>query len=166
MTGHTSSQSEMSHIRQIEMNRSNDIFRDNEILRNIQHISQIGFDNRANTTNDHINHQHSTPSMLKADSKEPNAKVSKSDIQINDHLMDDSYIEEQSCRRITPLSVNNIMDEELSIGMKIMGNYQNEGTWYKGVITKINTDETYGISYEDGDEECDVAKELLKLLPY
>jgi hypothetical protein len=41
----------------------------------------------------------------------------------------------------------------LMLGMRIEGNYDGEGDWYPGVIAKVNTDGTFDIAYNDGDEE-------------
>jgi len=41
--------------------------------------------------------------------------------------------------------------DDLSVGMRIIGNWQGSGTWYNGVIDKIKDDQVH-IKYDDGDE--------------
>jgi hypothetical protein len=46
-------------------------------------------------------------------------------------------------------------------GQIVEGNYKQSGKWYPGKVTDV-TDGMYSITYDDGDEEANVAAELIK----
>ena len=46
-------------------------------------------------------------------------------------------------------------------GDKIEGNFNAEGVWYAGTVTRVNSDGTYNIDYADGDKEEEVRVDKL-----
>ena len=50
------------------------------------------------------------------------------------------------------------------VGDKVEGNFQGEGTYYKGNISKVNADGTYNIKYTDGsgDTESNVSPKMIR----
>lgn len=52
-----------------------------------------------------------------------------------------------------------------AVGDKIIGNWQNKGTWYHGTIAKIHSDGTYDIVYQDGDVETGVRISKVRAQP-
>jgi len=51
----------------------------------------------------------------------------------------------------------------LEEGSKVEGNYRGRGKWYPGKITRDRGDGTYDISYDDGESETRVEKDLIRL---
>ena len=47
--------------------------------------------------------------------------------------------------------------------MKVEGNYRGRGKWYKGKITRDRGDGTYEISYDDGESETRLKKDVIGL---
>ena len=44
-------------------------------------------------------------------------------------------------------------DNEISRGDRVEARYRGKSKWYKGKITRVNSDDTYDIEYDDGDTE-------------
>lgn len=53
---------------------------------------------------------------------------------------------------------------ELGEGVVIEAKFQGVGkAWYRGKITRVNTDDTFDVAYEDGDKEYGVEAEHIRL---
>lgn len=48
--------------------------------------------------------------------------------------------------------------DAIHVGCRVMGNYNQEGTWYEGLVAAVDNG-LYSIAYDDGDYECDVKRE-------
>lgn len=48
---------------------------------------------------------------------------------------------------------------------KIEGNYKGKGTWYSGKIIRKHDDNTYDITYDDGELEANVLKDFIRAIP-
>eukprot|EP00953_Heterococcus_sp_UTEX-ZZ885_P010886 6325-Heterococcus_DN1.PRE.2 len=53
---------------------------------------------------------------------------------------------------------------QLREGDKIEARYRGRERWFPGVIRRVNSDDTYDISYDDGEIELSVAVDLIRLL--
>ena len=53
--------------------------------------------------------------------------------------------------------------KKLSVGIKISSRYRDGNAWYDGIISRINTDGSYDIKYDDGDRESKVPKNRIKI---
>jgi hypothetical protein len=49
-------------------------------------------------------------------------------------------------------------------GQKVEARFRGRAKWFKGKVRRVNRDGTYDIEYEDGDNERDVAAELVRAL--
>ena len=50
----------------------------------------------------------------------------------------------------------------LPVGQPIKAKYKGEDTWFAGVVHDLNTDGTYHVKYEDGDQETSVPRDLIE----
>ncbi|CAM9630818.1 unnamed protein product, partial [Discosporangium mesarthrocarpum] len=48
------------------------------------------------------------------------------------------------------------------VGEKIEARYRGRTKWFPGTVRRLNSDDTYDIRYEDGDEECGVGPSLIR----
>jgi len=48
------------------------------------------------------------------------------------------------------------------LGDKVEGNFANQGSWFPGVVSRVNANSTVDITYDDGDTENDVALSLVR----
>jgi hypothetical protein len=55
-----------------------------------------------------------------------------------------------------------VKEIKFQIGDIIECNYKNSGKWYSGQISAVNEKGTYDVKYNDGDEERDVAEDLIR----
>ena len=51
-----------------------------------------------------------------------------------------------------------------TVSQKVEGNYGGEGKWYPGSISKVNSDGSYNIAYDDGDSEGNVPADRIRAL--
>merc|ERR1712032_96684 len=54
-------------------------------------------------------------------------------------------------------------DSELSRGTKVTVNYNGKGKYYAGKISRVNSNGTYDIEYNDGDRERGVKRDNIKV---
>ena len=47
-------------------------------------------------------------------------------------------------------------------GDRVEARYRGKSKWYKGKVTRVNSDDTYDIEYDDGDTERRVRKSLVR----
>ena len=51
------------------------------------------------------------------------------------------------------------------VGDRVEANYAGEGDFFPGTISKVNSDGTYDLAYDDGDAETEVEAKLIRKLP-
>mmetsp|Transcript_39042 Transcript_39042/g.63013 ORF Transcript_39042/g.63013 Transcript_39042/m.63013 type:complete len:6535 (+) Transcript_39042:430-20034(+) len=61
--------------------------------------------------------------------------------------------------QVTPSSIR----AEIKVGDQVRARYMGGRNWYKGVISHVYPDGTYGIAYDDGDKESHVLKQMIEL---
>ena len=54
-------------------------------------------------------------------------------------------------------------EQELSRGTKVSVNYHGRGEYFPGSISRVNSNGTYDISYDDGDKELEVKRGYIKV---
>merc|ERR1712037_862042 len=53
-------------------------------------------------------------------------------------------------------------DDKLKVGTAIEARYGGKAKWYKGKISRVNSNGTYDVLYSDGDKERGVKKHLIR----
>ena len=52
---------------------------------------------------------------------------------------------------------------DIHVGQHVLANFGEYGTYYPGVVAKINSDGSFGIAYDDGDTEDAVERASIEL---
>ena len=52
--------------------------------------------------------------------------------------------------------------EAITVGMSVMADFMNHGTWYSGTVTRVREDGTSDVRYSDGDFEARIPRENLQ----
>src|SRR5204863_20230 len=55
-------------------------------------------------------------------------------------------------------------EEAIRVGSKVEGRYRGREKWYPGVVTRVNSDGSYDIDYDDGEKETRVRREYVRLI--
>ena len=53
--------------------------------------------------------------------------------------------------------------ERLGVGTRVTANWRARGTYYPGKIVRVNADGTYAIEYDEGGQETNVRRGLIRL---
>ncbi len=55
--------------------------------------------------------------------------------------------------------------KNIKVGSRVQAFYKDKKVSFNGVVSKVNSDSTFNIEYDDGDKEENVAAHLLEALP-
>ena len=82
----------------------------------------------------------------------------------NDH---ESFVKPNLLRRICEATKSSAVLAALPFvkGTKVRANFRGKGLWYPGCISRVHTDGTFNIAYDDGEKETFVARSHLQLPP-